>query len=394
MTRRAVAVGLACVVAACARPSPTPPSPITALSGLAPITAPPPERARDLGLSPFYAKHIDVDGLSIVASPKVSDAALREAAWLVRRMISRRPDVVAALVRARVRVAVMAPSEMTTDIPEHADLVPKAYWDRRARGLGATIARPAVSVGEENLLDLAGDPYAAENVFVHELAHTIHQFGMNAVDPTFDRRLTTAYENAREAGRWRGTYAMQSASEYWAEGAQSWFDCNRANDSEHGPIDTRAKLAPYDPELAALLAEAYGDEPWRYTKPKARAPADRVHLAGFDRAKAQTFAWPSRPTSPSGVVPPVAWRSPDEADRVVSKRTTETTSLVFVNHRSGDVALDWIDFTGARKRYATLRPQGIHVQETFVGHAWLVSEGATKLGVVVAERAAGRVEVR
>lgn len=51
----------------------------------------------------------------------------------------------------------MAQDEMTTDVPEHCDLRPKDYWDRRARRLGATDARPAVSCGEENLLCLPGD---------------------------------------------------------------------------------------------------------------------------------------------------------------------------------------------------------------------------------------------
>ena len=38
-------------------------------------------------------------------------------------------------------------------------MTPKAYWDKRARGLGATPERPAVSCGEENLLNLQGDWY-------------------------------------------------------------------------------------------------------------------------------------------------------------------------------------------------------------------------------------------
>ncbi|MFQ5808669.1 MAG: alpha/beta hydrolase [Armatimonadota bacterium] len=31
----------------------------------------------------------------------------------------------------------MSEDEFTTDVPEHSDLEPAAYWDRRARGLGA-----------------------------------------------------------------------------------------------------------------------------------------------------------------------------------------------------------------------------------------------------------------
>ena len=58
----------------------------------------------------------------------------------------------------------------------------------------------------------------------------------------FDKRLMAAYEHAKTNGLWKGTYAMQNRMEYWAEGAQSWFDTNRANDNEHGPVDTRDKI--------------------------------------------------------------------------------------------------------------------------------------------------------
>jgi hypothetical protein len=154
-----------------------------------------------------------------------------------------------------------------------------------------------VSCGEENLLDLPGDPYAQENILVHEFAHTVHELGMRTLDATFDERLRAAFEHAKEAGLWQGTYAMQNRSEYWAEAAQSWFDCNRADDAEHGPIDTRAELRDYDPGIAVLLAEVFGDRPWRYTKPGERPAAERAHLAGFDRALAGRFAWPEKATA-------------------------------------------------------------------------------------------------
>ena len=56
----------------------------------------------------------------------------------------------------------MAHNEYTTHIPEHRDLQPRLYWNRRARGLGATPERPAVSRGEENLLGYVNDPYASK----------------------------------------------------------------------------------------------------------------------------------------------------------------------------------------------------------------------------------------
>jgi hypothetical protein len=256
---------------------------------------PVPEALREkLRLAPFYQKHLDVGGLPIVGSAKVSDDALREAAWIIRRMLTGRDDILHTLAANRVRVAVMAWNEFTTDIPEHSRLTPKAYWDRRARGLGAAPNAPAVSCGEENLLCLPGDPYHTENILIHEFAHTIHEMGLSRLDPTFDLRLNTAYEHAKEQGLWPKTYAITNRHEYWAEGVQCWFDNNRENDSSHGPINTRAELEQYDPALARLCEEVLGAGSWRYKKPTERDEADRSHLAGWDPSDSPRFQWPAR----------------------------------------------------------------------------------------------------
>lgn len=246
-------------------------------------------------LSPFYAKCIVVSGLPVVGSTNVSDAAVREAAWIVEHLLGHREDILRAMATNKVRFAVMAWNEFTTDIPEHRDLTPKVYWDRRARGLGATPVRPAVSCAEENLLAFPGDPYPTENIGIHEFAHAIHEMGMTTADPTFDRRLREAFADARKRGLWTNTYAASNPSEYWAEGVQDWFDDNRQNDALHNHVNTRAELNEYDPALAALCAEVFGDGPWRYQRPAKRAPAERAHLAGFDPSKAPRFVWREAP---------------------------------------------------------------------------------------------------
>ncbi len=95
---------------------------------LPPVTAPP----KELGLDPFYTKYLSAHGLPVVGSSKVSDYALREAAYLADQMLAHRPEVRDAMIRNKVRLAVMAYSERTTDIPEHRDLQPKLYWNIRA----------------------------------------------------------------------------------------------------------------------------------------------------------------------------------------------------------------------------------------------------------------------
>jgi hypothetical protein len=254
-----------------------------------PEIAPPPE---ELELDPFYRKCVLVHGFPVVCSERVHDAALREAAWLIERMLVHRPDVLEALAASRTRFTVMACDEMTTMIPEHSDLTPSKYWDRRARGLGATHQRPCVSCGEENLLRYPGDPYRAENILIHEFAHAIHEMGLNRLDDQFDEQLNAIYDQAMEDKLWEDKYAATNHHEYWAEGVQSYFDTNRENDHDHNHVDTRDELAEYDPRLFALIDDAFRQNAWRYVRPEDRPEEQRTHLAGYDPAIAPTFQWP------------------------------------------------------------------------------------------------------
>jgi cyclophilin family peptidyl-prolyl cis-trans isomerase len=189
----------------------------------------------------------------------------------------------------------MAWNEFTTDVPEHAHLEPAVFWDRRARGLGSTPEAPAVTCAEENLLAYPGDPYEKENILIHEFAHAMHEMGLNRVDPTFEEKLLEAWEDAKEQGLWRGTYAITNPAEFWAEAVQSWFDDNRENDALHNRVNTRAELEEYDPELAALCREVFGDGEWRYQKPQYRGSTGQVHLVSFDPAEAPHFRWREYP---------------------------------------------------------------------------------------------------
>lgn len=266
-----------------------------------PGVGPVPEAVRRaFQLDPFYQRHVTAGPLPVVGSTRISDASLREAAWIIEHMIGHRPELLDAMAAGRTRVAIMAWNEFTTDIPEHRHLEPRVYWDRRARGLGATPSAPAVSGAEENLLGYPGDPYPTENILIHELAHAIHLMGLRRLDPTFEGRLTAAHQSAIHRGLWSGTYAATNPEEYWAEGVQDWFDDNRENDALHNQVNTRQELKEYDPALANLCLEVFGDRAWRYTRPAQRPPAERSHLQGYDPAQTPRFRWraeavPERP---------------------------------------------------------------------------------------------------
>lgn len=255
------------------------------------VTEIPTEVREKFKLDPFYQKMIELHGLPIVGSENVSDEALREAAWIVDRMIGHRPEVLQKMADNQTRLAVMAYNEYTTDVPEHRHLTPRVYWDRRARGLGATRRAPAVSCAEENLLCFPGDPYSTENILIHEFAHAIHSMGLGSLDETFDERLKKAYDRAQSLGLWKDTYAITNPAEYWAEAVQSWFDDNRDEDELHNFVNTRQELREYDPPLARLCEEVFGDRPWRYLKPTERDASDTIHLKGFDFKNSPRFRW-------------------------------------------------------------------------------------------------------
>jgi hypothetical protein len=205
----------------------------------------------------FYKKHLDYKGFSILSSAKVSDTALYEARYLIDKMLGQREDILKAMIKSGCRFMVMAPTEMTTDVPEqrHWD---KAYWDKRARGMGGKLS----SCGEENLLNLKGDRYNKENILIHEFNHAIHQQGLRLVDPTFNDRLKEAFKKAMDKGLWKGTYLTTNAAEYWAEGVQAYFDCMRP---QYG-ANTREKLQEYDADLFKLVDEVYKQSSYRYVR--------------------------------------------------------------------------------------------------------------------------------
>src|ERR1051326_9337437 len=68
------------------------------------VTPPPEDLQKRLKLDPFYKKCIVTGGLTIVASDKVSDMAILEAAYIVDHMLAGRDDVRKAIVDKRIRL--------------------------------------------------------------------------------------------------------------------------------------------------------------------------------------------------------------------------------------------------------------------------------------------------
>lgn len=225
------------------------------------ITAPPAE----LNLAPFYKKYMNVNGIHVVSSWRVPDSCYYAAYVTIKAMTDAlSKEVMDTLVAKNTRIGIMARYEGTTDIPEHAFLVNDTTmnWDVRARGLGGSRRNPFSTCAEENILAYQIDKYHAEDILIHEFAHTIHNAGVLAVDPNFNNELQTSLDAAIAKGRWENVYAATNVEEYWAEGVQNWFNVNAEvdkdnGDGKHNKINTREEMKRYDSGLYAIIARFF-----------------------------------------------------------------------------------------------------------------------------------------
>lgn len=211
----------------------------------------------------FYKKYIDVKGMPVVAATSVADSALQRTYSIVTHLLAGRPDVIEAMVRNKMYLIIIGRDQVYTDMPEYRNHPDPAYQNERVRGTGGL----PTSFGEENLLSLPLDRYDDESIGVHEFCHTIDST-LRSIDPTWSQRRNTAYQNALTKGLWKYSYAEGNPAEFWAEICQSYFNCNRVNNWNHGPIGTREQLQAYDPESYELVRTTFKLSPendWRYS---------------------------------------------------------------------------------------------------------------------------------
>ena len=227
---------------------------------------PPITRVPDsLKLDKFYKKYMDANGIAITASWRVPDTAMVQAWRILKFMTGDLPKpVLDAMVKKHTRVSVMARYEGTTDIPEHAHLAADTTlnWDLRARGLGGDLDLPLTSCAEENLLAYQIDKYHAEDILIHEFAHSIHLIGIVQVDTTFNSKLDKLLKQAVAKGKYANTYAKTDIYEYWAEGVQDWFNVNAEApkpDGKHNQLNTREELKKYDPDLYEVISHYFSE---------------------------------------------------------------------------------------------------------------------------------------
>lgn len=233
-----------------------------------PLVTTPPE---DIKLDKFYTKYLYCRSLPIIGSKNASDDAMYQTNEYIRRMLTFRHDILKAMIDQGLQFIVLGDNEKITDLPEFkgTNITGRIYFK-------FTKENSRFVVGKEYILtpDKIG-----ENLVVREFAKAIpllvgsrpfdpnfarqqkqqyELYGVVRVDENFNNKLNELYKSAIAKGLWKGTPAAASMADYFAEGTQSWFDCNgKCVDTSKRAINTRDELQKYDPELASFLQDTY-----------------------------------------------------------------------------------------------------------------------------------------
>ena len=254
------------------------------------ITASP----KSMHLDKFYKKYVDVNGIPIVTSWRVPDSCIVAAHHTLYAMTSMlKPEVLEAMKKHGTRVAIMARYEGETDIPEHHFMIndTTVNMDVRARGMEGTMEVPVTTCAEENILAYQIDKYHAEDILIHEFAHSIHLIGIYQVDPTINEKLDSLLDKAKARGIYANTYRLDNGMEYFAEAVQDWFNVNaevQRADGKHNWINTREELQAMDPDMYHLLAQYFPATQLQISKHKKQ----NIYTCDYtDLLRAKNFAF-------------------------------------------------------------------------------------------------------
>ena len=361
-----------------------------------PEPVPPPKEVRDFfGLDPYYQQWINVRGFPVLASAEVRPYTVKEAAWQIWQMIGHRPDILKTMAQITARFSIVPHNKHLSDIPEYDFGRLNFFWEMRARGVGGlTTTSP-----EENII--CGDSNYCYAELIHEFAHQLHHWGLNRIDSTFDNRLDTMYNAALKEGLYQNRYAGSNKHEYWAEGVGSWFNGpNLISNVAH----TRLALKKYDPRLAKLLTEVFGDRSWRYTPPATRTHLP--HLQGFNPQEAPIYQRPPRLLE----LEEQLWDPDSDGDgRWVNLKLYDPSALSHLknlttggNHTDflfgkligTDLALYFFNADGKKMLHQYITSADFLAVHTELGAIWLIQDHTGKdLAVFRAEKEVGRVLV-
>jgi len=253
-----------------------------------PNVAPPPAK---FGIDPWYTKFTWAREFTVIGRSATDEALLR-ANDVIRKMFAYRHDILKALIADGVKLVVLGRGERISDLPEYNRLADKRTVDAVTRALDYSPAMKLLVVGEENVLGDPGDPRVGDNRVIRLFARALYDVtGHRAIDPNagtvspqqyelrvqrldlrFGQKIRELHAAALQAGKWRGTSAMNDPAEYWVRGVLAYFDAtgqHQAPLDTSQPIATREALQLYDPGLFGIVEEtmAYkGKADWRLSR--------------------------------------------------------------------------------------------------------------------------------
>jgi hypothetical protein len=202
----------------------------------------------------FYMRRQEIKGIEIKAPISVHPDALKAAGQVVAKMLANRSDIADRMKERKAGLAIIPHDRFITALPEFARLSNKndpngnPYDSFKVRGAGGVPGQPVTATSEENLLRSNKDPFAAENITVHEFAHGIMNLGFTDDER---RQWLGIYDRAKQRKLFPGAFAMTNPDEYWAELSQSYFG---VNNEINGPLI----ISQRDPEAFRFLEGVYG----------------------------------------------------------------------------------------------------------------------------------------
>ncbi|MYE06335.1 MAG: zinc-dependent peptidase [Chloroflexi bacterium] len=231
---------------------------------------PPPDDVR------WYAsfdKHLDADGIAIIATENVADDALFRAAAILDDMLVNRPDIRETLIRQRVHVVVVGHEEQTFDLApyrQYRDIVKlEPHGPGGPRGLGPNRFTPTL-IPEENVLCIEGVSWGYD-IVIHEYAHAIdYALSQGASSGNFSSLLGRAYRSGIDSGLWDGSYGATNTAEFWAEAVGAWVGTGQSSSM---PFKNRLHLQEHSPLIADLITDTLGDFQVDATCHSAQSPA-------------------------------------------------------------------------------------------------------------------------
>jgi len=168
-------------------------------------------QATEYALKPdFYQKGIFIQNILIATSGKVSDLAIREAAYLFDKVMTGiHPDVARRIREKKVLCVLVAHNELTSDMPQFvSDKKGEEldFYNWRQRGFLSDVdGRKVVLFAEEDVLEYQGG-MRLESILIHEFGHVIDGCGF---DDAQRKRLKAAFENAKAKGIYQDGRAAQ-----------------------------------------------------------------------------------------------------------------------------------------------------------------------------------------